>query len=215
MKDNNYHDEKIINKEDDEKSSKASDNLNSNNYGFNNHDDSRADINVEDANPNNGDDNIHHDTEEDKQLSILRAKIVALQQENLRSHADLQNLQKRMQDEVKKTREYAVTSFAKDIIVIKDYLEMALKDNSSNVETIKMGVDLTLKQLIQVFERQMIKEVKANKTDKLDPHLHQAINTIATNEQEPNTIINIMQKGYTLHERVLRPAMVTVAKSEI
>ena len=103
-------------------------------------------------------------------------------------------------------------SFAKDVVVVKDYLEMALKDESGNFNAIKTGVDLTLKQLIQTFERQYVKTIEPEMGNKLDPHLHQAVSTEEVDGQTPNTIVKIMQKGYTLNDRVIRPAMVVVAK---
>lgn len=149
---------------------------------------------------------------ETKQIGELEQKITQLKDLYVRSQAEIQNIQKRSSDEVKKARDYAISSFAKDIIVVRDYLEMALKDNTADVKTIKTGVELTLKQLIQVFERHLIKEIATSPKDKLDPHLHQAVQTIEVADFEPNTIVDIMQKGYLLSERVLRPAMVTVAK---
>jgi molecular chaperone GrpE len=156
--------------------------------------------------------------EESKQISFeskiqeLEKKLAEYKDNYLRTHADMQNQQKRAQDDVKKSRDYAITNFAKDIIVVKDYLEMALKDQSGNIDAIKIGVDLTLKQLIQIFENQKIKEILPNKGDKLDPNLHQAINTVEVEGQDSNTVVDIMQKGYLLNDRVLRPAMVSVAK---
>jgi len=149
---------------------------------------------------------------EEDQMAVLEKKVSELKDLYVRAQAELQNAQKRSLEEVKKARDYAISSFAKDIIVVKDYLEMALKDQSGNFETLKVGVDLTLKQLVQVFERHFIKEVCPNKSDKLDPNLHQAMNTVEEEGAESNTIVSVMQKGYILNERVLRPAMVTVAK---
>lgn len=150
--------------------------------------------------------------EEAKQLAELETKVNELKDLYVRSQAEIQNIQRRSQDEIKKARDYAISSFAKDIVVVKDYLEMALKDESGNFEAIKTGVDLTLKQLIQVFERQYIKEIEPKANDKLDPHLHQAMSTEEVENQESNTIVKVMQKGYMLNERVIRPAMVVVAK---
>ncbi len=145
-------------------------------------------------------------------IQELERQLAESQDSYLRCVADMQNQQKRTQEDIKKSRDYAISSFAKDIIVVKDYLEMALKDQSGNIDAIKMGVDLTLKQLVQIFEKQKITEIVPNKADKLDPNLHQAINTIDVETQESNTIVDIMQKGYMLNDRVLRPAMVSVAK---
>ena len=149
---------------------------------------------------------------EEQNIVELERKITELKDLYVRSQAEIQNIQRRNQDEVKKARDYAISSFVKDLVVVKDYLEMALKDQSGDFETIKTGVDLTLKQLIQVFERHLVKEINPNPQEKLDPHLHQAMNSVDAPEQDANTIVSVMQKGYRLNERVLRPAMVTVAK---
>lgn len=142
----------------------------------------------------------------------LESKITELKDLYVRSQAEIQNVQRRSIEDIKKARDFAFSSFAKDVVVVKDYLEMALADTTGNVETIKTGVDLTLKQLVQIFERNAIKEIAPNSGDKLDPHLHQAMNSIEAEGQESNSIVNVMQKGYILNSRVLRPAMVVVAK---
>ncbi|MCE3268916.1 MAG: nucleotide exchange factor GrpE [Burkholderiales bacterium] len=145
-------------------------------------------------------------------VNELEQKVAELKDLYVRSQAEMQNIQRRSNEEVKKARDYAIASFAKDMIIVKDYLEMALKDESGNFEAIKTGVDLTLKQLVQTFERHLIKDVNPKPKEKLDPHLHQAITSVEEEGAEPNTIVNVMQKGYILNERVLRPAMVTVTK---
>ncbi len=146
------------------------------------------------------------------QIIQLEKQVSELKDLYVRAQAEVANVQKRSADEVKKAREYAISNFAKDIVVVQDYLEMALKDQSGNFEAIKTGVDLTLKQLIQVFERNMIKAINPQPNDKLDPHLHQAVSTVAAEGQAANTIVAVMQKGYQLSDRILRPAMVTVAQ---
>lgn len=146
------------------------------------------------------------------QTAQLEQKITELKDMYVRSQAEIQNIQRRNQEEQKKTREYAISSFAKDLVAVKDYLEMALKDESGNFEMMKMGVDLTLKQLVQVFEGHKIKEITPKSGDKLDPNLHQAMDAVEVEGQDSNTIVKVMQKGYVLNDRVLRPAMVTVAK---
>ena len=156
--------------------------------------------------------NFEATSSEEDRLTQLEQQVHELNDKYVRSQAEIQNLQRRHLDEQKKTREYAISSFAKDLVAVKDYLEMALKDETGNFETLKMGVDLTLKQLIQVFDSQKIKEVTPKAGDKLDPHQHQAMSTEEVEGQESNTIVTVMQKGYLLHDRVLRPAMVTVAK---
>ena len=110
------------------------------------------------------------------------------------------------------THKFAAKKFAEELLKVKDYLEMALLDQSGNFEALKMGVDMTLTELKRAFEQAQIAEILPQVGDKLDPHRHQAFQTVES-EQEPNTVVNVMQKGYTLHERVLRPATVVVAKA--
>lgn len=152
------------------------------------------------------------ENEEKRQIADLEKNILELKDSYLRSQAEIQNIQKRTTEEIKRARDFAIASFVKDVVVIKDYLEMALLDKSNNYDTLKMGVDLTLKQLIQIFDKQMIKEINPEVNSKLDPNLHQAVESIEKEGFLPNTIISVKQKGYRLLDRVLRPAMVIVAK---
>ena len=146
------------------------------------------------------------------QVTKLEQELSELKDSNLRLIAEMQNTARRAQEEAKKARDYAISNFAKEIITIKDYLEMALKDQSGNFEMLKLGVDLTLQQLIKVFETQNIKDIAPNAREKLDANLHQAMSIVEEHEQDSNTVVSVMQKGYLLNGRVLRPAMVTVAK---
>lgn len=150
--------------------------------------------------------------EEVSQLDKLQEELNALKDNNLRLVAEMQNAQRRSQEEIKKARDYAISNFAREIVTVKDYLEMALKDQSGNFDMLKMGVDLTLQQLVKVFEAQQIKEISPQVKEKLDANLHQAMSVVEEHEQESNTIVSVMQKGYILNGRVLRAAMVTVAK---
>lgn len=146
------------------------------------------------------------------QFHKLNEEIAELKNQCLFAQAELSNAQKRYQEEMKKTREYCISKFATDLLVVKDYLEMALKDNTENVATIKMGVELTLKELNRVFEGNKIQEIITNPKDKLDPNLHQALGVEETQDQEPNTVVSVLQKGYQLNGRVIRPASVKVSK---
>ena len=141
------------------------------------------------------------ENEESKQIIELELKVAELKDLYVRAQAEIQNVQRRSHEEVKKARDYAITSFVRDVVVVKDYLEMALKDESGNFEAIKTGVDLTLKQLVQVFEKQHVKDINPKTQDKLDPHLHQAMNTVEVEGQESNTIVAVMQKGYILKKK--------------
>lgn len=132
-----------------------------------------------------------------------------LKEEELRSVANTQNLTRRHREELQAAHKFAAQQFATDMVLIKDFLEMALKDESGNIEAIKMGVDMTLKQLISAFEKNHISEINPL-GEMLDPNKHQAMNT-EVSEQPVNTITQVMQKGYEMHGRILRPAMVVVA----
>ncbi|HFC8518605.1 nucleotide exchange factor GrpE [Neisseria weaveri] len=145
----------------------------------------------------------------------LEAKVAELEgmlkDEQLRGLANEQNLRRRHQEEIVAAHKFAGQKFAAEMLVVKDYLEMALLDQSGNFDALKMGVQMTLNELNKAFDNTHIKEINPQPGDKLDPHQHQAMQTVES-EQEPNTIVSVMKKGYLLSDRVLRPAMVTVAK---
>ena len=148
-----------------------------------------------------------------EQLSQRVAELEAeLADINKYHQAELQNLNRRHQEEIQAAHKFAAKKFAEELLKVKDYLEMALLDKSGNFDALKMGVEMTLTELKRAFEQAQIKEILPQPGDKLDPHRHQAFQTVES-EQEPNTIVNVMQKGYTLHDRVLRPATVSVAKA--
>lgn len=150
-------------------------------------------------------------------LESLQARIAELEgqlkDEQLRSLANEQNLRRRHQEEIQAAHKFAAQKFAAEMLTVKDYLEMALQDQSGNFETMKTGVSMTLNELNKAFDHTQIKEIPAEKGSKLDPHHHQAMQEIEAPEQEAGTIVGTLKKGYTLNERVLRPAMVTVAKA--
>ena len=129
----------------------------------------------------------------------------------LRAKAETENARRRGLDEVEKARKFALDKFAGDLLAVKDSLEAALStgDNAS-LESIKSGVELTLKQLSSVFEKNAIQEVNPL-GEKFDPNCHQAISMVE-GEGEPNTVATVLQKGYLLNERVIRPALVMVVK---
>ena len=146
----------------------------------------------------------------------LQARIAELEGQlkdsELRGLANEQNLRRRHQQEIADTHKFAGQKFAAEMLPVKDYLEMALLDQSGNFDALKMGVQMTLNELQKAFDTTHIKEINPQPGDKLDPHQHQAIQTVVS-EQEPNTIVSVMKKGYLLNDRILRPAMVVVAKS--
>ena len=126
-----------------------------------------------------------------------------LQDEKLRGLANEQNLRRRHQEELQAAHKFAAQKFAAEMLSVKDYLEMALQ----------MGVSMTLNELVKAFEAAQIKEIPSAKGEALNPHQHQAMQEVDAPEQAAGTIVSTLKKGYVLHDRVLRPAMVTVAKA--
>lgn len=149
----------------------------------------------------------------EEQIAQLEAQVAGLKDQLLRSLADQENQRRRSSEELVNTQKYAISKFAQELVSVKDYLEMALLDQSGQIDTLKMGVDMTLKQLVSAFEKAQIKDIAPKAGDKLDPHQHQAMSA-EESDAEPNTIVRVMQKGYQLADRVLRPAMVVVSKSK-
>ena len=148
----------------------------------------------------------------DEKLAAAHNEIAALKDQHLRAVAEQENIRKRNVQEVQSARDYASRDFAFALLAVKDTLEMVLKDEQSTPEQLKMGVDMTLKNMVTAFERAKVREVKAEKA-KFDPNLHQAMTQIESTTDAPGTVLQVFQKGYTIGDRVLRPAMVAVAKA--
>jgi molecular chaperone GrpE len=140
----------------------------------------------------------------------LEAKNAELQDAWLRARAETENVRRRAQEEVARAHKFGIEKFASGLLAVKDSLEAALAREEQSVEDLRGGVELTLKQLVAVFEKSAIREIDPA-GEKFDPHLHQAIQTTPS-DLEPNTVTQVLQKGYSIAERVLRPAMVIVAK---
>jgi len=130
----------------------------------------------------------------------------------LRARAEADNIRKRTQIELANAYKYAIESIAAELLPVKDSLEATLAADAAVLDALRSGVELTLKQLNAVFEKVNLREINPT-GEKFDPHQHQAISMLPS-EKEPNTVINVLQKGYKLHDRVIRPALVTVAKPE-
>lgn len=145
---------------------------------------------------------------------LKRAELAAEEHHDawLRAKAEAENIRKRAQVEIASAHKFAVESFASELLAVKDSLEAALSADNASVESMKSGVELTLKQLRSVFEKFSLLEIDPT-GQKFDPHRHQAI-TVVECDAEPNTVIQVLQKGYLLHDRVIRPALVTVAKAK-
>jgi molecular chaperone GrpE len=128
----------------------------------------------------------------------------------LYTKAEGENIRRRAMDDIEKARKFALEKFSNELLAVKDSLDAALLIEATEVQSYKDGVDLTAKQLAAVFDKFNIAEINPV-GDKFDPNKHQAISMLE-NSGEPNTVTSVLQKGYTLNDRVLRPALVMVAK---
>lgn len=147
----------------------------------------------------------------EEKLAAAEAKVAELQDAFLRAKADTENIRRRAQEDIAKAHKFAIENFAEALVPVKDSLEMALKLETPAVESLKEGVEMTLKQLSAAFERNRLIEINPVPGEKLDPMKHQAISMVPA-EQDANTIVSVLQKGYTIADRLLRPALVTVAQ---
>ncbi|WP_069707105.1 nucleotide exchange factor GrpE [Burkholderia seminalis] len=148
----------------------------------------------------------------DAALAEAQAKVAELQESFLRAKAETENVRRRAQDDVSKAHKFAIESFAEHLLPVLDSLEAAVSDTSGDIAKVREGVELTLRQLTSALEKGRV--VAINPVgEKFDPHQHQAISMVPA-EQEPNTVVTVLQKGYTIADRVLRPALVTVAQSK-
>lgn len=145
---------------------------------------------------------------------LRRAELAAAEHHDawLRARAEAENIRKRAQTEIANAHKFAVESFAGELLAVMDSLEAALAADSDAAGNMKSGVELTLKQLKSVFERFNLTEINPA-GQKFDPHRHQAISTVES-EAEPNTVVQVLQKGYLLHDRLVRPALVTVSRQK-
>ncbi len=146
------------------------------------------------------------------QLAEVQAKLTEMQDAYLRAKAEADNTRRRAQEDIAKAHKFAIESFAESLLPVKDSLEMALKVETPSLESLKEGVDMTLKQLVAAFDKHRLIEVNPQQGEKLDPMKHQAISMVPA-EQEANTIVTVLQKGYMISDRLLRPALVTVSQS--
>lgn len=146
-------------------------------------------------------------------VAQLERKVLELQDAFMRAKAEGENIRRRAQEDITKAHKFAVESFAEAMVPVKDSLEMALKIDAPTLESIKEGVEMTLKQLNAAFEKNRLMEINPPQGEKLDPMKHQAISMVPA-EQDANTVVVVLQKGYTIADRLLRPALVTVAQAK-
>lgn len=147
------------------------------------------------------------------QLAESQAKNAELAEQYLRAQAELQNTRRRADEDISKARKFAVESFAESLLPVMDSLEAGLAIKEASPEQIREGANATLNQLSSALTRHKVIAINPPASAKFDPHQHQAISTMPS-EQEAGTVITVLQKGYTIAERVLRPALVTVSAAK-
>jgi len=144
------------------------------------------------------------------ELAELKAKSAELADQFLRAKAEAENARRRAEDEVAKARKFGIESFAESLLPVADSLEAGLAIKDATPEQIREGAEATLRQLSAALERNKVLAINPPAGSKFDPHLHQAISMVPA-DQEANTVVSVLQKGYSIADRTLRPALVTVA----
>ena len=144
------------------------------------------------------------------EVAALQAKVTELQDQYIRGQAEVQNARRRADEEVSKARKFAVEGFADSLLPVLDSLEAGLAVQNATPEQLREGAEATLRQLVSALERNKVIAINPQAGTKFDPTQHQAISMVPA-DQEANTVVTVLQKGYLIAERVLRPALVIVA----
>jgi molecular chaperone GrpE len=155
----------------------------------------------------------HHEVEE--RLAAALAEAAEFKDQFLRARAETENVRRRAQEDVAKAHKFAIEAFAEALLPVKDSLELALKAEAPNLDSLREGVDATLRLLASAFEKNRLLEIDPV-GQKFDPNLHQAISMVPGASASPpvpaNHVVGVLQKGYLINDRVLRPALVTVSQ---
>ena len=146
----------------------------------------------------------------EQRLAELEVRHAEVSDAYLRAKAEAENTRRRAEDEISKARKFAIDAFAESLLPVKDSLEAAIAMPEAKVEQVLEGVPATLRQLSAALERNKVLQIAPPVGTKFDPHQHQAISMVPA-EQDANTVVSVLQKGYLIADRVLRPALVTVA----
>ncbi len=144
-------------------------------------------------------------------IAELEGRLAEMSDAYLRAKAEAENARRRAEEDVAKARKFAVEAFAEAMLPVMDSLEAAIATPSASVETVLEGVHATRRQLSSALERNRVVEINPGQGVKFDPHQHQAISVVPAPGQEPNTVVTVLQKGFLIADRVLRPALVTVS----
>ena len=153
---------------------------------------------------------VQPETAAEVQVSELQTQIAALNDAFLRAKAEAENVRRRSEEEMSKARKFAVESFAENLLPVMDSLQAAIAQPEASPVKMLEGVHATLRQLTTALERNRVVEIAPPAGTKFDPHQHQAISVVPV-DQEANTVVAVLQKGYLIADRILRPALVTVA----
>ena len=153
---------------------------------------------------------VQPETSAELQLSELQTRFTEVNDAFLRARADAENTRRRAEEEISKARKYAVESFAESLLPVMDSLQAAIAQPDAATAQVLEGVHATLRQLASVLERNKVIEIAPPAGTRFDPRQHQAISVVPA-EQEANTVVAVLQRGYLISDRVLRPALVTVA----
>jgi len=159
--------------------------------------------------PESGTKELNHE----EQLAQLNQLLNDSKDAFLRAKAEAENVRRRAVDDVAKAHKFAIESFAEHLLPVMDSMHAALQHHNEDLNKLKEGVELTLKQLTGALEKGKIVAIHPEVGSKFDPHLHQAISMVES-DQESNTVVTVLQKGYLIADRVLRPALVTVSQAK-
>jgi len=146
----------------------------------------------------------------EQEIAELNQKLTEMQDNYLRAKAEGENIRRRAAEDVSKAHKFAIESFAEHLVPVTDSLYAALNAEAVDAKAFKEGLEITLKQLLSAFEKGRMTEINPAVGDKFDPHHHQAIASVPS-EQEANTVVSVLQRGYSIADRILRPALVTVS----
>lgn len=173
---------------------------------------SEQDLQAENQSPANTDAGETNLTLEE-QLAVATQKLSELQDGFLRAKAEGENIRRRAAEDIAKAHKFAIESFAEHLIPVSDSLYAALATEAGDAKAFKEGLEITLKQLLSAFEKGRLVEINPAPGSKFDPHQHQAISMVPS-DQEPNTVVSVLQRGFLIADRVLRPALVTVSQTK-
>ena len=148
-----------------------------------------------------------------EELADLKTKLAEMQDNFLRAKAEAENIRRRATEDIAKAHKFAIENFAEHLIPVSDSLYAALATEAGDAKAFKEGLEITLKQLVAAFEKGRLVEINPTPGAKFDPHQHQAISMVPS-DQEANTVVSVLQRGFLIADRVLRPALVTVSQAK-